>query len=399
MTLNKKLAARATLTLASLVMLAPAAMAQAARVVDTSQEGLHFQGRLGVEHDSNVLRTGSNTDSDTAYTAGVGLTYNKQFSLQRIRANIQADAWRYADHSELNFHTVNYGLAWDWSFTPRFHGTVSADRRQFREITTDPVSLTNRIGRRTEREELAEGAFDIAGPWSLLAGASHYRTSSTEPFSWDASPDITYWQVGGAYRAASGSALELRYKRGDGKYKDASFATLNNDFKEDDIEARARWSVTGKTTVEARLAHVHRKHDNAPVLDFSGMAGGINATWDITGKTSLVAGYQHDISATGLITGGHVESDRFFLAPVWHATAKTSFNLRYDHTQRKWKDTGAALAFVNRNERIESLQAGVDWEALRTITVSGYIRQEKLHSSVNAGYKATVYGVAARANF
>jgi exopolysaccharide biosynthesis operon protein EpsL len=399
MTLNKKLAIRKALTLASLVMLAPAAMAQAARVVDTSQEGLHFQGRVGIEHDSNVLRTGSNTDSDTAYTAGVGLTYNKQFSLQRIRANIQADTWRYSDHSELNFNTINYGLAWDWSVTPRFHGTVSADRRQYREITTDPVSLTNRIGRRTEREELAEGVFDIAGPWGVLAGVSHYRASSTEPFSWDASPDITYWHAGVNYQAASGSSFSLRYKRGKGEYKDASFATLNTDFDDNMIEGRARWSITGKTTIDARLAHVKREHDNAPVLDFSGMVGGLNATWDITGKTSLVAGWQRDLSATGLITGGKVESDRFFIAPVWHATAKTSFNLRYDHTQRKWKDAGAALAFANRSEKIDSIQAGVDWEALRTITVSGYLRQEKLRSSVNAGYRANVYGVAARANF
>jgi hypothetical protein len=37
----------------------------------------------------------------------------------------------------------------------------------------------------------------------------------------------------------------------------------------------------------------------------------------------------------------------------------------------------------------------VDWQALRTILVSGYIRREKLRSSVNAGYTANVYGVKA----
>ena len=396
--MTKKLSIGKAATLASIIMAAPGVMAQMAQTVDTNQEGLHFQGRLGIEHDSNVLRVGSGAQSDTAYTAGVGLTYNKQFSLQRIRANIQADAWRYSDNSQLNFNTINYALAWDWSVTPRFHGTVSADRKQFREVTTDPVSFANRIGRRTERTELAEGAFDIAGPWSVLAGVSHYRTESTEPFSWDASPDITYWHGGVGYKAASGSEFALRYKRGKGEYKDASFATLNSEFDENQVEATARWSITGKTTIDARIAHVKRDHDSAPVLDFSGMVGGVSATWDITGKTSLVAGYQHDLSATGLITGGKVESDRFFLSPVWHITAKTSANLRYDHTQRKWKDTGVPV-FVGRSEKIDAIQAGVDWEALRTITVSGYIRQEKLRSSVNAGYKANVYGVAARANF
>lgn len=398
--MKKKLPIRTTLAIASMIMTAPAAFAQAS----LADEGLHFGARLGVEHDSNVLRSSTNEQSDTAWTAGVGLKYNKQFSLQRIRADIEYDTWRYNSHSELNFNTLNYAAAWDWSITPRLHGTISADRRQYRETVTDPVTVTNLIGRRTERNELAEGAFDVAGPWQLLAGVSHFRAESTEPFSWDGLPDIRYWQVGAGYQAASGSSVALRYKHGDGKYHDptfANFATLDSDFKDQEVELAARWAFSGKTTIDGRLSHVKREHSAAPGLDFSGMRGALNVNWDVTGKTRVVAGWLHDISATGLATGGHVDSDRFFVSPVWHATAKTSFNLRYDYTRREWKDIALASPFdIGRSDKIESLQAGVDWEALRTITVSGYLRQEKLRSSIpGAGYKANVYGVIARANF
>jgi hypothetical protein len=129
------------------------------------------------------------------------------------------------------------------------------------------------------------------------------------------------------------------------------------------------------------------------------MAGNVNVNWDVTAKTRVVGGYLHDISATGLPTGGKVESDRFFISPVWQATAKTSFNVRYDYTKRDWKDVPGAAAFAGRGDKIQSLQAGVDWNALRKITVSGYIRNERLSSSINAGYHATVYGVLAKANF
>lgn len=398
MTLQKKLRNRTALTLATVIMAAPAAFAQDA----TADEGLHFGARLGVEHDSNVLRATSGGVSDTAWTAGVGLKYNKRFSLQRIRADVEFDTWRYDKHSDLNFNTVNYDLAWDWSVTPRLHGTVSADRRQFREVTTDPVTFTNLIGRRTERKELAEGAFDVAGPWQVLAGVSHYRAESTEPFSWDGLPDITYWQAGVGYQAASGASAVLRYKKGDGEYRDKSFASftgLNSDFKDSEEELAVRWPLTGKTSLDGRIAHISRKHSAAPQLDFSGVATGLNVNWEITGKTRLVAGWNHDLSATGQATGGHVTSDRFFLAPTWAATAKTSFSLRYDHTNRDWKDVPVGAPSAGRTERIESLQAGVDWQALRTITISGYARHEKLSSSINTGYRATVYGVMARANF
>lgn len=381
-----------------MIMAAPAVFAQDA----SAEEGLHFDARLGLEHDSNVLRQTVGAQSDTAWTAGVGLKYNKQFSLQRVRANVEWDTWRYNDHSELNFNTLNYGLAWDWSVTPRLHGTVSADRRQYREVVTDPVTATNLIGKRTERNELAEGAFDIAGPWQVLAGVSHYRAESNEPFSWDGLPDIRYWQAGAGYQAASGSSLALRYKHGDGNYHDptfASFATLNSDFKDSEVELAGRWSYSGKTTVDGRISHVKREHNAAPQLDFSGMRGALNVNWDITGKTRLQAGWLRDISATGLGTGGHVDSDRFFIAPVWHATAKTSFSARYDYTRREWKDVPAGSFDFGRSDKVESLQAGVDWQALRTVLVSGYIREEKLHSSINAGYRATVYGIKASATF
>jgi exopolysaccharide biosynthesis operon protein EpsL len=381
-----------------MIMAAPAAFAQDA----SAEEGLHFGARLGVEHDSNVLRQTSGAQSDTAWTAGVGLKYNKQFSLQRVRADVQWDTWRYNDHSELNFSTLNYGLAWDWSVTPRLHGTVSADRRQYREVVTDPLTVSNRIGKRTERTELAEGAFDVAGPWQVLAGVSHYRAESNAPFSWDGLPDIVYWQAGVGYQAPSGSSLALRYKHGDGEYHDATFASfgaLNSDFKDSEVELSGRWSYSGKTTVDGRISHVKREHDAAPQLDFSGIRGALNVNWDVTGKTRLQAGWLRDVSATGLVTGGHVDSDRFFIAPVWHATAKTSVSLRYDYTRREWKDVPIGSFDTGRSDKIDSLQAGVDWQALRTILVSGYVRHERLRSSINAGYTANVYGVKASYNF
>ncbi|HUR90139.1 MAG TPA: XrtB/PEP-CTERM-associated polysaccharide biosynthesis outer membrane protein EpsL [Ramlibacter sp.] len=394
----KKLSIPTTVTLASLIMLAPAAFAQES----LADEGLHFGARLGVEHDSNVLRTSAGTVSDTAWTAGVGLRYNKQFSLQKLHADVEWDTWRYSSHSGLNFNTLNYALGWDWSITPRFHGTLSADRRQFREVTTDPVApFANHIGRRTERNELAEAGFGVAGPWRLLAGVSHYKTESSQPGSWDASPDITFAQVGVGYEAASGSTVNLRFKRGKGDYHDPTFATfaaLNTDFRDTEEELAVRWLLSGKTTLDGRIAHVSRRHENAPGLDFSGMAAALNANWDITAKTRLAGGWVHDISASGLPTGGHVESDRLFISPVWQATAKTSFNLRWDHTRREWKDA-AAIFPAGRADTLDSLQAGVDWNALRTITVSGYVRHEKMSSSINPGYRANVYGVLARANF
>lgn len=395
MTLNKKLSIRLTMTAASLIMAAPAAMAQAQ---DGSEEGLHLRALLGVEHDSNVLRVPNGT-SDTAVMGGVGLRYEKRFGLQRVHADVEFDTYRYQHQSGLNYNTLNYSLGWNWQVTPRLHGVLSADRRQYRTVTTDPLAVTNLVGRRTEREELAEGTFDLTGNWRVMAGALHTRAEDTQPRSWDASPDETYAQAGVGYEFPSGSLVTARVRRGKGEYKDPSFAIANRSFHDTEEELGVRWALTGKTTLDGAIAHRKREHDGAPQLDFSGWVGHANATWDITGKTRLVAGARRELSASGDVTGGNVVSNRVFISPVWAATAKTSFNFRYDHTTRDWKDVPVASFNRGRSETIEATSVGVDWQALRTISVGAYVRGERLRSSLATGYHATVYGITAKANF
>ena len=383
-------------SVAAMIMAAPAAMAQ-----DDVREGFSPRATVGVEHDSNVLRlpSASGPKGDTVLNVGVGLSFNKRYGLQRIRAEVDANTYRYADQSSLNYNTINYALAWDWSITQRFHGVVSAERRQYREVTSDPLFLTNLVGRRTERTELAEGIFEVAGPWRVLAGVQHTKAESSQPRSYDASPDINQYHVGVGYEFASGSNISARLRKGDGEYTDPSFIVANRDFEDREAELALHWELTGKTRVDARIAHRKREHSGAPGLDFSGMVGNATVAWDITGKTRLVAGAMRDISATGIATGGHVVSDRIFIGPKWQATGKTSLYARWDHIKRDWDGIPFASPSYGRSETIDTAQIGADWEALRTITVSPYIRYERMKSSVSSGYRANVYGVAAKASF
>ena len=103
-------------------------------------------------------------------------------------------------------------------------------------------------------------------------------------------------------------------------------------------------------------------------MDFSGVVGGATVNWEVTGKTRLIAGYSHDLVASGLFTGGHVQADRVYLQPIWQATAKTAFNLRYDRGVRKWKDVPVVSPDQGRRDVVEYVSAGVDWEARRIVS-------------------------------
>ncbi|HSI52754.1 MAG: outer membrane beta-barrel protein [Ramlibacter sp.] len=392
--MKKKLPFR-PLLLAAAMGVVPAAFAQEAPAPDVFQ----LRAGVGLEHDNNVLRQNSGEISDTMGVLTVGAKVEKQFGLQRVRADIEGATFHYQDHSELNYTTLNYAAAWDWSLTPHFHGVLSADRRQYREVSTDSITFVNSIGRRTERNEVLEGMYDVGARVRLLGGFTHYSSESTEPRSWDASPHVRSARVGIGYETPKGTLLTARVRRGEGEYTETSPGSATGDFDEREVEVALKWPVTAKTAVEARLAHLERDHGTAPQLDFSGMVGGASVSWEITGKTKLMAGYVRDLIASGQILGGHVESDRFYIAPVWQFAPHLALNFRYDRAARRWRDVPVGPD-VGRRETVETAQIGVDWDPRPAFTLSASVRGERLDSSLpTSSYNATVFAIAAKARF
>ena len=357
-----------------------------------SEPAYQFRVMGGVEHESNVLRVPSSagTRSDTIVIAGVGFKADKRYGLQRFRADLEANTYRYNSHSDLNYSLFNYALAWDWSFTPRLHGVVSADRRQFREVTTDPVTFSNVIGRRTERAEVAEGIYELGAAWRLLAGATHTQVDSSEPNSWDASPSITSARVGVGYEFASGSSLYARYRRGDGKYNDPSPGASTGSFRENESDLQLKLPLTAKTSVEARLGHLSRKHDVGPQRDFSGVVG--SAAVEL-GCHRQDASHRRLHPRSERERAGHrrhVRSDRFYIGPVWKATAQIAVNLRYGRVARDWKRRAGRLA---RGGPQRDPAGAVGRRRLGTAALADRLRlcprREADVQPVNAGYRNT----------
>ncbi|WP_167772910.1 outer membrane beta-barrel protein [Ramlibacter humi] len=356
------------------------------------REGFHFRGMAGVERDSNVLRTATGQISDTITGLGLGLRYQKRISQQQIVVDAEVDRYHY-DKISAGFTAFNYSAAWNFKLGERIDGIASADRRQFRDVTSNGVA--NGINRRTERNELFEGGYKLGAGWRVLAGLQHQASRSTDPTAWDANLSETSGRVGTSYEFASGSTLALRYRHGNGDYSNSPIITGFND---DEIEGTMHWVVSPKTTVDARLAHLRRDHDgaNAGAFNFSGLTGSAGINWAITGKTSLAAGYTRDLASYVFGTGGHLESDRWYIGPTWRATELITVNLRYEHENRKFVNiTGSGD--VGRRDKFDVANLGVDWAIRRTINLGAQYRYEKRSSSLPAfNYRANVIGLTAR---
>ncbi|HZY19120.1 MAG TPA: outer membrane beta-barrel protein [Ramlibacter sp.] len=361
------------------------------RLLDGEREGLQLRARAGVERDDNVLRTASDEVSDTITTMGLGLRYNKRIGLQRFVVDAEVDRFDY-DKLALKYNTVNYAAAWYWALGNRFDGIASADRRQFRDVTSN--GLAGAVSRRTERNELLEGGYRLGAGWRVLAGVQHNESTSTDPSSWDGNPSVDSVRVGTSYEFASGNTAALRYRRGDGDYNNSVLGVPG--FKDNEIEGTVRWALTAKTSVDGRLSWLERKHDGAPSRDFDGVTALLNANWDATAKTRVFAGYGRDLGSYLFGDSGHLESDRVFVGGLWRPTVQTGVTLRYEHENRKWEDVVGSVD-IGRSDKFNVLAVGLDWQPLRSVGVSAQLRNEKRDSSLPAfNYRANVIGLAVK---
>jgi exopolysaccharide biosynthesis operon protein EpsL len=354
-----------------------------------------FRAAAGVEHNTNVLAAPTQEQSDDIGVLSVGVKAERDYGLQHFKADVEAARYRYRELSRLNYSTLNYTAAWDWKVTPALHGVLSADRRQFRDITD--IAGRSEIGRRTERAEVLEGIYDIDGVWRALAGVSRTSTSSTAPVTWDASPTVRSARVGAGYEWGSGSSLFARYRRGEGEYKQVVSPAVAADFRENEFDLQLKWILTGKTSLDARLGNLERTHADAPARDFSGPVGSASVNWAATGKTRVIAGVFRDLTSSGLETGGHVKNTRLFVGPVWSATAHTTVSARYDRIARSWHDIVPGLPETGRRDTIQSGTIGVDWTPRRIVTLSASVRGERVKSNlVGASYRNTAVGLAVK---
>jgi len=252
-----------------------------ASMVSAGQELPPFQIRAmaGVERQSNVLGLSSGAKSDTIGIAGIGFRADKRYGLQRFRADVEANTYRYANKSELDYSVFNYALAWDWSVTTKLHGVISANQKEYSEVSTDPVTFTNKVGKRTERAQGADAVYELGAAWRVLAGLAHTQSSSTQPATWDASPSVDSARVGAGYEFGSGTTLYAHYREGKGAYKDSTAGAATGNFRERETDLQLTWPVTAKTTVDARIGNLSRSNDVAKNVPAGSAGLGRNETY------------------------------------------------------------------------------------------------------------------------
>lgn len=364
---------------------------------------LQFRVGQSLLRDSNVFRSPEATRrSDTYGVTTLGVKLDKRYSLQRVELDVYAQDYRYQDFSELDFTALNYDAAWRWSVTPKLRGNLTADRREFVDNTADALigpGGISAVNRRTESALGLDAEYELGAAWRLVAGAFQRDLENTRTTA-EADSTVTGGEAGARYVFRAGHSLAYRFRSGDGEYRGQIAAGLPKDFTDTEHEVRFEWAPTGRSTVQARLAHLDREHKGAPDRDFSGLTGRINANWLLTGKTQIDVGLIRELGSYQTASTNYYEGDRLYISPVWKPTEKTAVRLRLEQGNRNYKGAPAGQVASGRRDKTSLASLGLEWEALRSLTLAATVQRDRRTSNTSsAEYRANTVGVSALFRF
>ena len=385
-----------------------------------------------LQFDSNVFRltpttvvpmTGQSTLSDRIIVSSATLRFDKSYGLQRIEGNVGVVDNRYNNFNFLDFTALNYGGAWNWNITPKFHGSLSGNHNEalnnFANMTGFTANSTNKNLRKSDVIRL-DGIYEIDGAWRLIGGISHNRFTNTRQFFADQGQQIEAAEGGIRYVLPSGSSLTYKFRGGLGKFIGRSLDEANlldTRFTEMEHDVQLIWPVSGKTSIDARAGHLQRKHEHFSQRDFSGFVGNFNLNYAMTGKTRLTASWARTLGnfQTGATNSGlssdpvfdpfassYLKTDRFSLGPVWQIDDKVALRMRYDYSMIDFLGgvTTIATSLDQRNDRMHSGMVALDWQLHKVFSLSAMLNHDHRNSNLSGfGFHRSAASVTARITF
>ena len=281
----------------------------AARAWADEFDTINFNGGVTVVNDSNLFRLsgtadpnvvlGKSSTADQIVVTSVGARLAKPYSLQRFELNASLVDYRYQSARFLNFAAFNYDAAWRWSLTPRLRGSLTADRSETLNSFVDFRAFVRNV--RTEENNRFNAEYEIDGVWRLIGGASQSKIQNAQLFVQQQDFKSTAAEFGAKYACPSGSFISGLARAQAGSYfklpQPVAASLFDNRFDQTEYEARGYWLLSGKSSLDTRLAYFERKHPTFSQRNFSGVVGNTSFNWGISGKTRLITSVSRELAS------------------------------------------------------------------------------------------------------
>jgi exopolysaccharide biosynthesis operon protein EpsL len=371
-------------------------------------DALHLYGNVGYGYDDNLLRVpnGSpgfnNQKSDSWWEREGGLIFDKTYSLQRISIVAKVSKYNFDHFKQLDYDGKDVQANWFWQIGNHLEGKIGYNYEQtlapYTDITTDQRNL-----RRTH-SEFAEGAWRFHPSWRVRTGFQRDRYDYElvgERFN-NRTEDASEAEID--YLPRSGNTVGLVARRVKGHYpypRPINGVLTNDDFTQDELKARVKWTATGSSTIDALVGYTRRNQPSyGPTT--SGFAGKVNLTYQPRGKMTYTASVWRDFAPLESTLVTYTLNNGAALGAQWDATAKIRVNADFSIEQRNYsaRQTLGSTGDLSDSIRTGSLRA--TWSPRPTLQVTAGMAHQASTGSPAVGtssFKSNSVTLSASAQF
>lgn len=356
-------------------------------------DALKINGGYSLQHDSNLFRLPSNTNTSALTgrsdrdewigVASLGLAFKQNYSLQQVELSLTALDYHYRHFSYLDFTAINYNAAWRWSLTPRLTGVVSTERIETLNSFAD-FQNTNQRNQRTNVNSLLDAEYALDGAWRLLGGVARSSQSNEAPLVGESDTRSNSAKAGVRYVFPSTSSLAYVYKHASGRYLDRvvpSSGLFDDRFTQDDHELALTWLFSGKSSAEIRAAYIQREHPTYAQRDYDGLVASGALNWGLSDKFLLSLGAAQELTSYQTENSNYSQTRRVFINPVWKLGPRTTLRFRHDWARIDYRGQPATLPASSRSDKTNASLIGLEWRAARPLLLSASLQQQRRSSN------------------
>ena len=392
--------------LVPVLLIVPAFIAPSAHA-QSEQRVLRPYAGLSATWDSNVLGlsgpaealalTGSSTLSDTARSLVAGVVINKTLGRQRLAAKLDANRTRFDRLSQLDYQGYGASADWLWALGNDWDGKAGYSRT----YTLAPFTNFHSPERNTYTVErtTANARWLLASDWRLRAGASRYGVDYELPLQRRFNRKENGSEIGIDYLARSGNLISLQWRRSDGRFPNLVDGQASG-FRQDQLELKANWQLSGKTNVDFVGGRVKRVHPGESERDFHGYNGRVTTKMTVSGKTILSASIWRETGVFDDASTSYSTNRGANLAGRWAVTDKTSIEGSWSRERRDFTRPLRLAALPDYRDTLKTAQLSLSYAASTHVDMQlGLVRSNKLTSNGFGEYGRRAATALARYRF
>lgn len=384
------------------------------------QDVLTIQAGAETETHSNIFKLPSGTDpqplygksnrGDTIVRGFVGITFDRDVSLQHFRFDARIEPNKFVSYSKFDYLAYQGGFNWDWAIGRPFFGTLGVRTGQ-----TLSSFLNNFTGGEKNLEKrlnyYATGGIHLTPRWSFVVGADVVeRDSSVQRFQYT---DFTYTsgEAGLRYEPGTGTELEFVARHTIGDYPtQQNFDALgnvlaqpiDNSFKQNAGLVRLQIKPSNDSRIAGQVGYTKRSYDKLDQRDFSGVTMGLNLDWAPTGAFLMKLEAIRDLQTEDILTSNYVDVATLRATPTIILTGKITLNGIATYSERSYKGDPGFVQTTGpvRKDKYTVFGAQVAYEFSRNLLFTLEGRTEHRSSNYD-GFQFTdnILMLGARARF